>query len=165
MERKLYPCNNCGRKVPIRSKGLCGLCRNKELPKKQVKPISKQKNKPHNPDLEKFFEYHINQIKLKPICENCGTRLKGSRAEVAHIVPKREMGGSPEVAAHLSNALHLCVGILGGNGCHEKFDLLQLNEEVKKMPAWAIALERFSLFKGEIKRINKITSFLEMSSL
>ena len=30
MERKLYPCKECGAKVPVRSKGLCPPCRDAE---------------------------------------------------------------------------------------------------------------------------------------
>jgi hypothetical protein len=169
MVGKLYPCKKCDAKVKIRSKGLCGNCRKKELDSKE-KTVSKyapkvklgeiivrkKKEALVERDLRSFFAYHIEQILKKPICENCSRKLNGNIAEVAHIIPKRSMGGSPEIADNIHNALHLCID------CHTKFDRLQAGEGVYGMKCWVIAVERYyTHLKQHIKNINKSSSNIE----
>lgn len=169
MERKLYPCNNCGRKVQIRSKGLCPSCRQRDreksgelskpnyrIPKITKKTLEKKRKK--KAELDPFFEYQINRIISKGLyCENeCGTKLQGLRTEVAHILPKRENGGHPEVRSNLDNALYMCVD------CHTKFDNNQLDvEKIKTFPVWKKAVERYQKFKHLIVRFSKYIEVLE----
>ena len=116
-EIKLYSCNKCGKKVRIRSKGLCPACRAKELnhkPKMRSKKAVAQRE-----GYVDFFAKHITNIKAHSLCcEECGEKLKGNVSEVAHILSKRNHN---EVATKDWNVLYLC-GMFSENRCHEKFD-------------------------------------------
>lgn len=169
MDIKLYTCNNCGRKVQIRSKGLCPSCRKKErensgeltkpnysIPSITRKTLEKKRQK--IAELNPYFEYHINRIVSKGLyCENeCGVKLQGLRSEVAHILPKREAGGHPEVKSNLDNALYLCVN------CHTKFDNNQLDlGKIKTFPVWEKAVERYHKFKHLIVKFSKYIETIE----
>lgn len=66
-EKKLYVCERCGRKVMIRSHGLCQACRSKELTPKKKNRItsiknSSKKKKLENPDLSGFFRLMLEEL-------------------------------------------------------------------------------------------------------
>ena len=126
-EIKLYSCENCGRKVRIRSKGLCPACRAKELNKKPK--VRSEKAKTQREGYVDFFAKHIANIKVHSLCcEECGEKLKGNASEVAHILSKRNHN---EVATKDWNVLYLC-GMFSENRCHEKFDrTLKSRREMK----------------------------------
>ncbi|HMI01617.1 MAG TPA: hypothetical protein VK541_04000 [Pedobacter sp.] len=90
-----------------------------------------------------------DQIAVMPYgCENCGDKLIrnavwGSKAYVAHIVPKRFF---ESVMLHPLNRVFLCID------CHTKFDN-SLSREVEAMPVYPLAVERFNLFKHMIVQI------------
>lgn len=168
MKRKLYKCEVCGRKTPIRSNKKCPSCRYKQRvaegtentfskPSKIRKVTKKRqgKIKEKSDKLRPFFEYHIEQIKKNPYCQNCGARLKGTRDEVAHIAPKRD-SGNPEVMDNLDNAIYLCC-MFSENNCHDKFDKLQFTQEVYGMPVFPLAIEKYKKLKPHLKNSNKIT--------
>ena len=175
---KLYPCKECGKEVPIRSKGLCPVCREKQrrdageetmstrthsitkmTPKRQKKLTDKKKV------LDPFFAYHIEQIKKTPYCRNCGDSLIGIRSEVAHVLPKRETM-NPEVMNNLDNAMYLCSQV-SNNNCHKQFDDNQASEIIYNMQVWEEAVSKYVKLKPFIVNQNKITktfdNYLESS--
>lgn len=163
MERKLYPCKQCGTKVKIRSKGLCPYCRQqqkggvvKQYRIKQQRSETRKKRKNRNELLKKFFTYHLNRIQSRPICENCGCRVQGNLMNIAHILPKRSTA-NPEVMDDLNNCMYLCASINGGEekGCHEHFDRVQGSSKVYLMLCFPIALERYIKLAHLIEHNNK----------
>lgn len=147
-EIKLYPCEKCGRKVRIRSKGLCPYCRAKE--KGYRKPnfySTKQKQK--RKGYSEFFSKHIEKILLEKLCcEECGSKLKGDMSEVAHILSKRNF---PENATSDWNVLYLC-GRFSENQCHEKFDRNQASRE--NMKVFKKACKVVKEHEEEVKHVN-----------
>ena len=61
------PCERCGRMVAVRSKGLCQVCRAKELPPKGRTAI-RAKAKPRGRSLAVFFGTHVTRLSMKEIC-------------------------------------------------------------------------------------------------
>lgn len=168
MKNKLFSCKNCGKKVPIRSKGLCPACREQQrrslgeetmltkqhkIPKLSSKKRKELENKKGEMDL--FFDYHIKEIKKYPYCQNCGNKLIGIRSEVAHVLPKRDTM-NPEVRSNNNNAVYLC-SQYALNNCHKKFDDLQASEKVYKMNVWGKAVEQYLKFKDLVVNVNSIT--------
>lgn len=156
MKAKLYPCEKCGRMVPIRSKGLCPSCRSKE------KPIKKSyiKNKPaggdkkSNPGLSGFFLYMLGKLELMK------TSLTGKPiplptvCNVCHILPKRYY---KSVAMNEDNILFLT------DEEHTRFDYLLDCMEFKKLETefrfvWKVALKRIykMLSEGVIEENGKL---------
>jgi len=125
VERKLYPCKECGAKVPIRSKGLCPPCREvqrrnqgEETMLTRKTPIKKsfKVNKERKEKLSKFFEAHINFLKSNPFCFETGERIYDpSRLNIAHLFPKRKYHS---VEDHSSNVVYLSWD------AHTRFDRL-----------------------------------------
>lgn len=125
MERKLYPCKECGAKVPIRSKGLCPPCREmqrrsqgEETMLTRKTPIKKsfKVNKERKEKLSKFFEAHVNFLKSNPFCFETGGRIYDpSRLNIAHLFPKRKYHS---VEDHSSNVVYLSWD------AHTRFDRL-----------------------------------------
>jgi hypothetical protein len=125
MERKLYPCKECGAKVPIRSKGLCPPCREmqrrsqgEETMLTRKTPIKKsfKVDKERKEKLSKFFEAHINFLKSNPFCFETGERIYDpSRLNIAHLFPKRKYHS---VEDHSSNVVYLSWD------AHTRFDRL-----------------------------------------
>lgn len=162
MKRKLYKCIDCRREVPIRSHKRCPYCASKKrsqekptIPSK-IKKVSKKRSnelKEKKDKLDPFFEYHIGQIKKHPYCQNCGTKLKGTRDEVGHILPKRKTK-HPEVMDNKNNALYLCC-MFSENNCHDKFDKIQTTQRVYLMPVWDLAVEKYLLLKPFLKNQTK----------
>jgi len=125
MERKLYPCKECGAKVPVRSKGLCPPCREmqrrgqgeetmftRKTPiKKSFKVDTERKDK-----LDKFFNAHVEFLKQHPFCFETGERIYDpSRLNIAHLFPKRKYRS---VEDHSDNVVYLSWD------AHTRFDRL-----------------------------------------
>lgn len=146
-EVKLYSCNNCGKKVRIRSKGLCPACRAKQLNKKPK--LRSKKTIRQREGYSDFFKRHVFYIKSHNICcQNCGDKLRGEVSEVAHILSKRNFG---EVATKDWNVLYLC-GMFSENRCHDRFDKDLATR--KGMKVFKKACEVVQLHRDEIKHIN-----------
>lgn len=147
-EIKLYSCNKCGKKVRIRSKGLCPACRAKELnhkPKMRSKKAVAQRE-----GYADFFAKHIANIKVHSLCcEECGEKLKGNASEVAHILSKRNFN---EVATKDWNILYLC-GMFSENRCHDKFD--RTLESRKEMKVFKKACEVVQAHRYEVLSITE----------
>ena len=125
MERKLYPCKECGTMVPVRSKGLCPPCREmqrrgqgEETMLTRKTPIKKsfKVDKERKEKLTKFFEAHVNFLKSNPFCYETGERIYDpSRLNIAHLFPKRKYHS---VEDHSSNVVYLSWD------AHTRFDRL-----------------------------------------
>lgn len=93
VEKKLYVCEKCGRKVMIRSHGLCQACRSKELtPKKKdritsIKNSSKKK-KLENPDLSGFFRLMLEELSTIRMSMTGKAIHFPTVCNVCHILPK-----------------------------------------------------------------------------
>ena len=121
MNRRLYECRGkgCGIKVPILSKGLCPMCRDKQRRKEGTKPIyknkikqisdkTKNKKEQKRDQLNTFFEYHYKQLVKNPYSIESGEFIPDvTSANLAHVLPKRSIGGFPSVAAHKENCVYL----------------------------------------------------------
>jgi len=161
MKNKLYPCQlpECSNKATIRSriksgqfkgKLACGYCKRK-YDGSSIKPITekrKEKRREERKGLPGFFEYAIGKLKSKPICQNCGDKIKWWSHPVnniAHILPKRK---HKSVMADKENYVLLCSSKDGGNCCHEKFD----NDIYGRvdMPVFDIAKLKYLKFKGKV---------------
>lgn len=133
---KKYPCENCGREVYVRSKGLCPACRSREKPAKKTSFRSKKKSAQRK-GYSTFFEKHVEIVKNNGICcQECGSPLTGCVSEIAHILSKRNY---PEVATDDRNVLYLC-GAFSENRCHSKFD--NGNSQRESMRVYTTARER-----------------------
>lgn len=118
-KNKLYPCEECGTLVKIRSKGLCGGCRQKQrlgdgtlvTKKYTIKPITekrKQKRSDERGCLHAFFEFHITQLEKKPFSEESGKIIsEPSATNICHLLPKRKEGGFPSVQCVIDNCIYL----------------------------------------------------------
>lgn len=112
-------------------------------------------------DLNVYFASQILQI--TDCCENCGTDIRWmrqnknfARSLVAHILPKRKMGGFPTVATHPKNRFFACPD------CHGGYDN-QGSDFAKKMPALPLLIERFNEFKHLLTRseYERVPDFLK----
>lgn len=167
-EKIEYECS-CGKKYP-KWQGKCDACgkwnslEEKIIPSKiyRLPKVSlKRKEQNKQPDIEKglldkWFDERIAEAKKQPYCENCGASLlyqlnssnvATRRSVVAHILPKRKVGGFPSVATHPLNRWFAC-GIGSLNLCHSTYDSSW--EKAVKMPVWDEVIARFELFKSEV---------------
>lgn len=150
MERmKLYPCEypNCDAKQAIRTtikdpnsdyygKKVCNYHANILRPKKLVKKKAVEGR-------SDFFKKHIEIIQKNQLCcEECGRRLLGIAAEVAHIISKSK---HPEIAHEDSNILYLCVEH------HGKFD--RSNADRKEMKCFEKSKERYLELKDKLESV------------
>lgn len=90
MATKLYKCNECDRMVPIRSKGLCGICHAQSHPKEKKSYTFKtsEKVKLRKKSISNFFE--AVKHKLIPISVESGKVIKNfGKQNMCHILPKR----------------------------------------------------------------------------
>ncbi len=117
--QKLYPCKECGKEVKIRSKGLCPLCRSKQLPAKKQAAIPKYtaktaaKNKETKSVRDLYFSYHSQHCRFS---EESGVSIgEATRANVCHIFPKRIY---ESVQTNLDNYVYLTLDE------HTRFDYL-----------------------------------------
>ncbi|MCA9748542.1 MAG: hypothetical protein KC414_05510 [Romboutsia sp.] len=173
MQPKLYPCNNCGKKVPIRSKGLCPMCRDvqrKELGEKpiytnKIKPISdkrKEIRKEERGCLTGYFNFHLQNLEKNPYSEESGTFIsEPTTANVCHIIDK---GRHKSVQCHLSNCIYLTLSE------HNRMDKLlfehRFEDFKKEFPkAFKLYVIRYIKLRQIIKETTKFLiafdSFLE----
>lgn len=123
-----------------------------------AKPKAKDK-KIFKAELNVFFASQILEIPTK--CENCPNDIRywkqvDPRRLVAHILPKRPVGGFPTVAIHPKNRLFLCPD------CHTNFDNKGEDFAVN-MEALPIIIERFQEFKHLLteSEMQRIPSYLK----
>ena len=83
---KLYPCEKCGRMVPVRSKGLCPSCRQKEKGYMKKKPIGAS-NK--NPGIPGFFRLMLEKLEYSRMSYTGRPINFPTAANICHILPKR----------------------------------------------------------------------------
>lgn len=107
----------------------------------EPKPMTKEQTRKAN-------TAHIDKMWLQNPghCENCGATLSTAtdwlrRSAVAHIIPKRTFDS---VARHPKNRWFACTQ------CHTDYDNKGWGF-AQEMKVWPLVLERFELFKNEIK--------------
>lgn len=170
MNKKLYPCVKCRKEVPIRSKNMCPYCRSLDKESTVKRYILKQSSKNRTKKQDKselmrpFWEYHLeNMQRIGATCENCGCRIQGNICNIAHILPKRNFGGNPEVAHELNNCLYLCTSINAGNeiGCHDRYDRIQATSKVYLMNSWVKCIEKYLTFRDKVVKYNKYVEVFE----
>lgn len=149
MNRKLYPCKECGREVPIRSKGLCPSCRQKQkeeqgdtkvsTPIRKFNPKTLEKRKENRKCLDGYFSYHIEILNKRPYSEESRHPIVSpASVNVCHIFPKRIY---KSIQCNLDNCVYLTWGE------HTRFDKLldELDFELleEEFPvAWEKVVER-----------------------
>lgn len=163
-EKKEYECS-CGKKYP-KWQGKCDACKSwntleektaaqkmYRLPKVSLK--RKEENKKPDIDkdvLDKWFDARVKESLEKPFCENCGKNIGNqlnskdlwvSRSSIAHIFPKRKMGGFPSVSCHELNWVLLCLD------CHSEMD--SNYEKARKMKVWEHVCWKARIFSHLIK--------------
>lgn len=115
--------------------------------KTRERQIEKHKNKPHDFELDKWFELVASVIKANPKCWECGAFIppKYYKAASAHILKKSKF---TSVKYHPLNFL-----ILGGIcGCHNKSETISTFATMK---VWGIAVKRFLQFEHLIKETDE----------
>lgn len=88
--------------------------------------------------LDQFYDDALNAAPFH--CEECGEHLSESvvinpRTIVAHLLPKRKIGGFPSVSCHPSNKAYLC------DSCHNGYDQ-KGKDFIIKMRLYPAILER-----------------------
>jgi len=166
-----YSCQipDCNNKVVIRSKiknrgseyygkMACDKCAKEHNIQKEKKTYriknrtekTTEKRREERSDYPEFFKRHIEYIKENnTCCAECGDKLRGESSNIAHVVSKSL---NPEVATHQENFLFLC-GLFSKNNCHAFFDSNFSNRE--KMKVFSLAVEKYKLFKDQVKNITK----------
>lgn len=165
--KKQFKCSSCGMIHP-KHLGLCRGCAKfgtiQETvlePKKYSIPKVSEKRKAENAlnknihsDLDKWFDfqikYELDNGECK--CQNCNKPIRHQllskdtwvrRGSIAHIIPKRPVGGFPSVATNINNFFIACLD------CHKKYD--SSYQTAMQMPVFQIAKTKFKLFKSAIK--------------
>lgn len=163
--KKLLPCELCDKPASIRStiregefKGrkACPPCKNKNESKIPKKPASKtkEKRKQERSGLPEFFAAAIEELKMNPVCQNCGGQINVHYEPVrniAHILPKQRY---KSVMAHPANKLFLCAGKDFQKACHERFD--SGISSMAEMPCFALAIEKFKKFQDKVTERGKL---------
>lgn len=162
--KKLLPCELCDKPVPIRStiregefkgKKACTPCKSKHSSKASKKfSKAKEKRKQERADLPEFFTAAIEELRLNPVCQNCGGRINSTYEpvrNVAHILPKQRY---KSVAAHPDNRLFLCAGKDSQQSCHERFD--SGISAVVEMPCFTLVVEKFKKFQDKVTERGKL---------
>lgn len=158
---KIGKCVNCGPSSADKPL-IAGRCQlhywqhRQKVNSKKPNNIAKELRKKDN---SVFF---ASQFLVAPSrCENCGTSLAptistfGPRSIVAHIVPKRPIGGCASVSLHPLNRWFGCID------CHNNYDNKGAAFALT-MPALPLIRERFSQFREDIVPAERknIPSFL-----
>lgn len=164
----------CGRQVSVRStiktegplkgKKCCPSCKNlhdkkvKSVPvKRTIQPITEKtraRRKTERSGLPEFFHAQIQELKVRPVCDNCKKPIKHFLHPVnniAHILSKRKY---KSVMLNRNNVLFLCADKdETGNDCHHRFDnqIMQRNE----MPVFELALKKVSAMMTQIEESGK----------
>jgi hypothetical protein len=156
----LYECQvpDCNNKVSIRSKikkgelkGLmaCGHCKKKFDGSgiKKTTEKTKDKRKLERSGLPLFFDTAIKSMSSKPLCENCGAKIKfwlSPTHNIAHILSKRRY---KSVMCEPENYVILCSDKDQANNCHERFDN-KVSERVE-MPVFDRAKKKYLKFSDK----------------
>lgn len=156
IKRKEGVCNVEGCKRPVYSRKMCqshywedNKRKNDEKKKSNGKSAEKLKSAK---ELNIFFASQL--IEVPDDCENCGISLKWLKTSklrktiIAHILPKRPVGGFPSVATHPKNKLFLC------GDCHTNFDNKGA-EFATTMNCFDLMCERFMEFENELSESDK----------
>jgi hypothetical protein len=149
---------------PLKGKKCCPSCKNlydkkvKAVPaKRNIQPITektKAKRKLERSGLPEFFHAQIQELKVRPVCDNCKKPIKHFLHPVnniAHILSKRKY---KSVMLDKNNVLFLCADKdETGNNCHYRFDnhIVQRSE----MPVFGLALKKVSAMLSQIKESGK----------
>lgn len=108
--------------------------------------------------LKEFFETAIEELRLNPVCQNCGSPINFNyqpHHNVAHILPKQRY---KSVNSHPDNRLFLCASKDFKKACHEKFDTGP--SVAVEMPCFKIAVKKFQSFKDEVVERGKFFNIL-----
>ena len=102
-------------------------------------------------EMNLFFASELPNIPER--CENCNASLKWQKMNnyksiIAHILPKRKVGGFPSVATHPKNRVFLCLE------CHGNFDNKGA-EYATKMNCFDVICERFMEFESLLSEADK----------
>jgi hypothetical protein len=102
----LYKCKECGRLVPIRSKGLCPACRETQRREQgETTMQTRVHTKKGGEELKGFFDRHIELLKKNPYSYESGRKISNSsRMNIAHLFPKRKY---KSVACDDNNVVYL----------------------------------------------------------
>lgn len=171
---KIYNCIKCEKEITKRIKKMCQFCYYKHLslnkPKKNYYFKQSDKNKLKKQEkfntLKPYFDYHLENIKKKLYCENCGCKIKGNISNIAHVLPKRKYGGNPEIMDDINNYLYLCSSF-DGIDCHSHYDSRQATSRVYNMLVWKIAVQRYLTFKNKVsynKYVENFENYIENDS-
>lgn len=161
LNRKLYKCRECGKEVPILSKGLCPYCRSKELPKKEKKPIRcRPKKKNEEDNYSYFFFKHLDMLSQRPVSMLSGLAIHSpSTCNICHILPKRKY---KSVAKEDLNILYLT------QEEHTRFDYLldtldfdRLEKEFKHIFNLSIIRVQIMSLEGKIQERGKLLDKFE----
>lgn len=150
-DKKKGVCVDCNCERLIYSKKRCQECywknnakENEAKKKKNGKTANKNKTAK---EMNLFFASQIPDI--PNFCENCGDSLRWQKQNnfksiIAHILPKRKVGGFPSVATNPNNRVFLCLI------CHHNMDDLG-KDFVLKMNCFDLIIERLRKFVHLIK--------------
>lgn len=148
-------CVCCERKRLIYSKKMCQSCywsdnkkKNDEKKKNNGKKAEKLKTAK---EMNIFFASQL--LEVPDFCENCGGSLRwqkmnNKKSIVAHLIPKREVGGFPKVATHPQNKVFLCLQ------CHGNMDN-KGEDFTPKMNCFELICERFMEFENLLSESDK----------
>ena len=148
-------CGCCKRKRLIYSRKMCQSCywsdnkkKNDEKKKNNGKKAEKLKTAK---EMNIFFASQL--LEVPDFCENCGGSLRWQKMNnfksiIAHILPKRKVGGFPSVATHPKNRMFLC------SDCHANMDN-KGSDFVKNMKCFDLICERFFEFEHLLSEADK----------
>lgn len=139
-------CVVCGKPCFWFSKKRCSSCAKIQDTQKRM-----EDNKEQIQELDKWKEFVIGKIQMKPNCENCGEWIAPVHYKwcCAHLIPKRFF---ESVATNQDNYL-----VLGWQcGCHKSYD--NAWSDAESMQVFPLAIERFKKFshliaKEELKHL------------
>ena len=158
---KKYPCKQCGVEVIIRSKGLCPLCRKKEVgekPRKAIKSLSPKRKTSSFENkiiMGEYFSHHLNLCRQS---ENSGVFIsEPTRVNICHLLPKRIY---KSVKDNIDNCIYLT------QDEHTRFDYLldtlNLDKIHQEMPvAYKILFERLEKILPLVQEKGKLLFKLE----
>lgn len=159
LKMKIGRCIDCdpdAPEKPIYSKKRCKFhyWKNNEKENAEKKKAKGQTAKANETkkNLNIFFASQL--LQTPDNCENCGASLqylknsKLRKSIIAHILPKREKYGFPEVATHPQNRVFLC------SICHGDFDN-KGEDFAPTMNCFNLICERFLLFSDQLNESSK----------
>ena len=167
MNNKLYKCQfpDCNIEQPILSGKMCNYHKKRKEKSSSKRYVYKQsqknklKKKEISYKMNPFWEFHLENVKKNPFCQNCGCKIQGNINNLAHILPKRL---HKEVQSNLDNCIYLC-GPFENNGknCHAKFDSQQASNKIYLLPCWTIAVDNYLKFREYVFLNSKYKDIFE----